>query len=156
MTEKELRDAIVERARLAGWSATYFPKVPVKYDRQPVRWMTPVGGDGKGWLDMMFVRERVLAVEIKARKDSYDRKLPPEQQTWLDRWRIAGVRAFVWTPADLDDGTIDTELTTFIRRDPIVRPDVVRTSTGHIPGDYPGPPPEPRVSKPPAVEMRGI
>lgn len=121
MTEKELLGAIVERARGLGWRVARFPKVPVKYDRQPVRWMTPVEADGKGWLDLLLVRERVLAVEVKARQDSYDRVLPPEQQAWFDAWRIAGVRAFVWTPADWTDGTVDTELALVQRRDPVVR-----------------------------------
>lgn len=145
MTEKELLGAVVERARATGWRVARFPKVPVKYDGQPVRWMTPVQADGKGWLDLLLLRERVLAIEIKARLDSYDRKLPPEQQAWFDAWRIAGVRAFVWVPANLDDGTIDAELSLVLRRDPIVR-DV----------EHPGPPPEPPVRKPPAIEFRGI
>lgn len=151
MTEKELLGAIVSRAQGLGWSVARFPKVPVKFPGQPVRWMTPVQADGKGWLDLLMVRERVLAVEVKAREDSYDRHLPADQQAWFDRWRIAGARVFVWTPADWREGHVDEELATVLRRDPIVR-----TESGHIPGDYPGPPPEPRVRKPPAVEFRGI
>lgn len=120
MTEKELLDAVVERARGLGWRVARFPKVPVKYPAQPVRWMTPVQADGKGWLDLLLVRERVLAVEIKAAEDSSDRRLPPAQQEWFDAWRIAGVRAFVWRPDDWRDGTVDRELADVIRRDPIV------------------------------------
>ena len=121
MKEKELLDAIVERARFCGWRVARFPAVPVKYPNQPVRWITPATADGKGWLDLLLLRERPLAIEVKARDDSYDRRLPPDQQAWFDAWRIAGVRAFVWRPEDLDNGTIDAELSLVLRRDPIVQ-----------------------------------
>lgn len=118
MTEKELRDGVVEVAQAAGWSAFWVPKVPVKFQGQPVRWMTPIGGtDSKGWLDLLFVRERVLAVELKARERDRGWHVTPEQQRWIDRWRIAGVRAFVWGITDWTDGTIDRELTEHRRRD---------------------------------------
>ncbi len=123
MTEKELLRAIVERAQSLGWAVARFDKVPVKYPGQPLRWLTPVSADGKGWLDLTLLRERVIAAEIKARQDSADRKLPAAQQAWFDRWRIAGQTAVVWTPADWQDGTVDAELARVARRDPIVRDD---------------------------------
>jgi hypothetical protein len=125
--EKELLDAIVERARFCGWRVARFPAVPVKYPGQPLRWMTPATADGKGWLDLLLLRERPLAIEIKAAADSSDRRLPIDQQAWLDAWRLAGVRAFVWRPEDLDNGVIDGELSLVLRRDPIVVPAEVAT-----------------------------
>jgi hypothetical protein len=120
VTEKELLGAVVELARALGWRVARFPKVPVKYPAQPVRWMTPVEADGKGWLDLLLLRERPLAVEIKAREDSYDRRLPDAQQAWYDAWRVAGVRAFVWTPEDWRDGTVERELADVVRHRPPV------------------------------------
>lgn len=100
MTEKELRDSIVEAARAAGWAVMFVPKVPVKYQGQPIRWMNPIGGDGKGWLDLFLLRERPLAIEVKARESGAGYHVTPEQQAWLDRWHVAGINAFVWTIRD--------------------------------------------------------
>ena len=138
MTEKELRDAVVHLARLAGWSVVWFPKVPVKRPGQSVQWQTPIGGDGKGWLDLVFHRERVLAVELKARQRDEGWTVTPEQQQWMDRWRIAGCRAYVWGISDLDDGTIQRELTEVRRRDPVVYendPELVVTDDAVIHAD---------------------
>jgi len=120
VTERELRDAIIGAARAAGWAVHYTPKVPVKFPGQPVRWTTPIGGDGKGWLDLTMLRERILPVEIKARSQDAGYHVTAEQQQWIDRWAVVGVRAFIWTPRDWQDGTIDRELTRHDRQHRIV------------------------------------
>lgn len=110
MTEKELRDAVIEAARTAGWRVAFWPKVPVKYQGQPVRWMTPIGGDAKGWLDLFMIRERPLPVELKGREQDAGYHVTPEQQQWIDAWSLIGVRALIWTPRDWPDAIL-AELT---------------------------------------------
>lgn len=124
MKEKEFRDHVVELARTLGWSVNWFPKVPVKYPGQALRWTTPVMGDGKGWLDLFMLRERPLAVELKA-TETGGVHVTPEQQEWLSRWHTAGVDAFVWTPRMLGEGgQIETEL----KRRERYRPPIVLAS----------------------------
>lgn len=114
---KELQQGIVDLARTLGWRVAHFRSVPVKYPSQPLRWMTPVQADGKGFPDLILVRERVVAVEIKGDGDS----LKPEQEAWLTAFRIAGIQAYVWGPGEWGDGgVIETELQRRDRRFPSV------------------------------------
>lgn len=119
MTEKDLRDSVIQAARAAGWAVMWVPKVPVKYPGQPLRWTTPVGADGKGWLDLFLLRERPLAVEIKAASGEKDRP-SPDQQRWIDRWHVAGVTAVVWRPDDWPDNVL-AELGRHERYRPAIR-----------------------------------
>jgi hypothetical protein len=109
VTEKALIDAIVKRARGLGWKVARFPKVPVKYPGQPLRWMTPVAADGKGWPDLLLVRERIVAAEIKA-AETGGKVVQPEQEDWLRAFRQAGAVARIWTPKDWREGHVDQEL----------------------------------------------
>ena len=140
MTEKELRDAVVEAARAAGWTVAWWPKVPVKFTGQPVRWTTPIGGDSKGWLDMFLARERPLPVELKAREQDAGFHVTREQQEWIDRWAIMGVQALIWTPRDWPDNVL-AELTRRERFRHVVRDEL---ADGRPPR-----PPEPKVYAPP-------
>lgn len=45
---------------------------------------------------------RFLMVELKSRRG----RLPEHQELWFDVLRDAGVEVHVWTPRELDDGTI--------------------------------------------------
>lgn len=109
MDEKRLLGAIVARAQMLGWKVARFPKVPVAYPGQPVRWMTPVAADGKGWPDLVLVRDRIIAAEIKA-AETGGMVVSPEQRDWLRAFRIAGAEAVVWTPSDWRDGTVEQAL----------------------------------------------
>ncbi len=62
-------------------------------------WRTPVQGDGKGFPDLVLVKNRVLMVELKAGKG----KATPDQVDWLDALQFAGIETHVWRPADFDD-----------------------------------------------------
>lgn len=105
MTERELLGAVVARARLQHWKVAHFHTVQAVVGGKK-RWMTPVAADGKGFPDLLLVRERVLAVEIKGG----GHRPTKEQDAWLTAFRLAGVRVAVFQPQDLDNGAIDAEL----------------------------------------------
>lgn len=97
----QLQKAIVATARALGWRVAHFP--PVQTERG---WRVPVGADGKGWPDLVLVRERVLVLEVKGAGDY----LKPEQEMWLGAFRLAGVTALVATPVMWAEGAIEAEL----------------------------------------------
>ena len=60
--------------------------------------MTPVGADGKGFPDLVLVRERVIYAELKAKSGS----IRPDQKIWIERLQQAGAEVYVWRPKDLE------------------------------------------------------
>jgi len=60
-------------------------------------WRTPVSGPlGRGWPDLVLVKDRVLFVEVKAA----DGRLRAEQADALRVLSLAGAEVHVWRPAD--------------------------------------------------------
>lgn len=92
ISEAALLSHVLELAHMLGWKCAHFRAALTKHG-----WRTPVQGDGKGWPDLVLVRDRVVVAELK----SDTGRLTPEQQTWLDRFTAAGIEAFVWRPDDL-------------------------------------------------------
>lgn len=90
-----LQRGIIDRARTLGWSAAHFHPLQGKDGR----WLTPVAADGKGFVDLILTRERLVAVEVKGDGDS----LGPEQREWRDRFLNAGVEWYCWSPRDFPD-----------------------------------------------------
>jgi VRR-NUC domain len=116
VTGRELQTGIVELGRTLGWTMAHFKPVLAHYPGSRKQWMTPVAADGKGFPDLLAVRERVIAIEVKGDGDS----LKPEQERWLTAFRIAGIEAFVWTPKQWGEGgEIETELQRRNRRFPV-------------------------------------
>lgn len=111
---------IVDLGRTLGWRVAHFKPVLASYPGARKQWMTPVAADGKGFPDLLLVRERVIAVEVKGDGD----RLRSEQQAWLDAFGIAGIETFVWTPKQWGPaGEIETELKRRHRRYPAIRED---------------------------------
>lgn len=106
MKEKDLLGSIIEQARARRWKVAHFASAPIMRGGRIV-WMTPVQADGKGFPDLLMVRERVLAVEVKGGSH----KPTVEQSDWLIAMRMAGATTAVWTPREWDDGTVIEELT---------------------------------------------
>jgi hypothetical protein len=105
MTEAELQDNIVTLAHLFGWKAAHFRPA-----RTSQGWRTPVGYDGKGWPDLVLVRERVVYVEVKG--SSASARLTPEQIAWREWLSDAGAEWHLWTPADWTESTVEAVLRT--------------------------------------------
>ena len=99
MTETQLQTAVIDTAHLFGWIVAHFR--PAQNSRG--EWRTPVGGDGKGFPDLVLVSDRGVAfAELKSAKG----RLRAEQQMWRDALFAADADVFVWRPKDWDDGTI--------------------------------------------------
>lgn len=93
MPEDVWQDQVLAVARQFRWRVAHFRPALTKHG-----WRTPVAADGKGFPDLLLVRDRVLAVELKADAG----KLTADQQTWLDSFTTAGIETHVWRPADYE------------------------------------------------------
>ncbi len=91
MTEAAFQLQVLQLARLCGWRVAHFRPA-----RTAKGWRTAVSGDGKGFPDLVLVRERVLFLELKT--DSG--RLTAEQAAWQAALQAAGQLALVWRPAD--------------------------------------------------------
>lgn len=101
LTGRELQRDVINLARMLGWKVAHTPPV------ETVRgWRTPtLGSEGKGFPDLLMVRDRVIVAEIKGSD-----RLSREQEGWLTAFRMAGVTAYVWTPESWESGEIDNVL----------------------------------------------
>jgi hypothetical protein len=106
----EFQKAIIAMARLYGWRVAHFTAVRTEHG-----WRVPVAADGKGFPDLILVRDRLVAVEVKGGGN----RPTPQQQEWISALRIAGVETYVWTPTEMDDGTVQTILAARGRPDPM-------------------------------------
>ncbi len=95
---KELQKSVITFARSKRWHCVHFPSVETKQG-----WRTGVAADAKGWPDIILVRDRLVAIEIKGDGDS----LSAEQREWGDRLQRAGVEYYVVRPKDWRNGTVD-------------------------------------------------
>lgn len=97
---KPLQKAIVAEARRQGWLVAHFYAV----ETTNRGWVTPVAADGKGFPDLLLVRDRVIAIEVKGDGD----RMSPDQVKWQQAFSMAqGTQFVVATPAKWRDGTID-------------------------------------------------
>lgn len=101
MTERELQDWIVAAARLLGWRVAHYRPARTAHG-----WRTPVSYDGRGLPDLLLARDRIVFAEIKVGRN----RLSPEQTTWLEVLREAGVEAHVWTDKDWVSGVVEDVL----------------------------------------------
>ncbi len=101
MTEAELQECVIATAHLFGWRVAHFRAAQTKHG-----WRTPVAADGKGFPDLVLVRDRVVFVELKAERG----RTSPEQLDWLAALANAGAEQYVWRPSDWADGTIEAAL----------------------------------------------
>lgn len=92
MLEEELLRRVLLLARVNGWRS-YHPRP----GRTKDGWATPVQGDGKGFVDVVLVRERVLWIELKRESGRQSR----EQKEWAAALEEAGQEFYLWKPSDL-------------------------------------------------------
>jgi hypothetical protein len=101
MSESELSECIVQLGRLFGWRIAHFRPAMTKQG-----WRTPVAADGKGFPDLVLVRDRVVYAELKSTKGT----LSNDQVDWSGSLIGAGAEYYVWRPLDWEDGTIESVL----------------------------------------------
>ncbi len=95
---RELQKGIIELARRLGWRVAHTPPIPTERG-----WRTAVAADGKGFPDLLMVRDRVIVAEVKGDTD----RMKKEQHEWLSAFRLAGIAAHVWTPESWRSGEIE-------------------------------------------------
>jgi hypothetical protein len=93
VNEASLQAAVVDLAHAYSFKAAHFrPAQTAK------GWRTPVGGDGRGFVDLVLAKPgRVLFVELKADAG----RLTAQQKEWVEV-----LDAKVWRPADWHSGEI--------------------------------------------------
>jgi hypothetical protein len=99
VSEADLQRAIVDLARLRGWTVAHFRRARLDNGRT----ITPVAADGAGFPDLVLVRDRVVFAELKSERG----RLAPAQIMWRDRLLAAGAEWHVWRPADWPDLVLD-------------------------------------------------
>lgn len=95
MTERQWQRFVMDLASLNGWMVAHFRPALTAAGN----WVTPVSGDGKGFPDLVLVRERVVYAELKTDTG----RLSLEQELWLDALSAAGADARVWRPRDEEE-----------------------------------------------------
>jgi len=96
ITEAEFQKQVTDLMDLLGWSWGHFRPARTQHG-----WRVPVSGPlGKGWMDLVAVREdRLLFAELKR-----DRKSRPRpDQTFVMTLLAPAAEVYLWTPDDFDD-----------------------------------------------------
>lgn len=101
MTEAELLTAVLDLATVLKWRTAHFRPA-----RTESGWRTAVSGDGKGFVDIVLVKNRVLFIELKSMSGRQSR----EQAEWMIDLRAAGANYRLWNPSDWTSGVIEKEL----------------------------------------------
>jgi hypothetical protein len=90
--EADFQRAIIQLAQLKGWRVAHFRKA----QNGKGQWRTPVAADGKGFPDLVLVRDRVIFAELKTDRGT----LTPDQTEWQHALARAGAIAAVWRPRE--------------------------------------------------------
>lgn len=84
MTEADFQRTVIDAAQALGWMCAHFRPAQTAQG-----WRTAVSADGKGFPDLVLVRDRVLFIELKADRG----KQTADQRAWqhqihraLNRW----------------------------------------------------------------------
>ena len=91
-TEEEFLRAVLALAKDRGW---------LSYHARPAmsrggKFLTAVQGSGKGFPDLVLVRDSVVWAELKTATG----RLRPEQAGWIAQLKLARQAVFLWRPAD--------------------------------------------------------
>jgi hypothetical protein len=95
MTHKQMQSGLEELAHTLGYKIAHFRPAM----RRDGSWVTPVSGDGKGWLDDILAKEGMplVIIELKTEGDT----LTPEQKMWFNLLNLVpGIRVLVVYPHD--------------------------------------------------------
>jgi hypothetical protein len=99
LSERDFQKAVVELAQLRRWRVAHFHRVHVQRKDGSHAWMTPVAADGKGFPDLVLVRDRVVYAELKRRGGVAS----AEQHHWADALKAAGQEVHQWDPGDWEE-----------------------------------------------------
>jgi hypothetical protein len=94
--EEEFQREVVKLARQCGWRVAHFRRVRVQRKDGSCYYETPVQADGKGFVDLVCVRDRTVYMELKSETG----RLTPDQGEWVAALQSAGEEVYVFKPRD--------------------------------------------------------
>lgn len=89
-SEASFQTAVIGLAQALGWRVAHFRTSL----NQRGAYQTAVAGDGKGFPDLVLVRDRVVFAELKTDIGS----MSPDQKLWGAALQAAGVEWHLWRP----------------------------------------------------------
>lgn len=89
-SEASFQTAVIGLAQALGWRVAHFRTSL----NQRGAFQTAVAGDGKGFPDLVLVRDRVIFAELKTDIGS----MAPDQKLWGAALQAAGVEWHLWRP----------------------------------------------------------
>jgi hypothetical protein len=92
--EAAFQQQVIQLARLRGWRVFHARKA----QNSRGDWRTPVAADGKGFPDLVLVRDRVIFAELKTDTG----RIMASQIAWHEALEDAGAIVRVWRPRDWD------------------------------------------------------
>jgi len=97
LTEAQWMTQVIDYAHLRHWYVAHIGRAQTPNGR----WLTPVQADGKGFPDLLMVRDtRMVVAELKAKRGY----ATSNQRTWLELLdHVTGVEAFLWRPNDFQE-----------------------------------------------------
>lgn len=103
--ERTFQLQVIDLAHVYGWKAAAIRTVLVKRPDESCYHETPMGADGKGWLDLFLVNPTGAPGRIWrccAELKLADKHPQPDQKLWLQWHEKTGTPSFVWRPVDLN------------------------------------------------------
>lgn len=96
VSEKEFTAQVIKYAKLNGWRVLHIRPARRGTDGD---YRTPVAGDGKGFPDLLMLREeRMVIAELKVKT-----KKTPAQVAWLQAFMLVTEDVFTWHPWEWDE-----------------------------------------------------
>lgn len=95
-SEKEFQHRVIAFARSRGWGKIAHFRPARVMRRGKETYETPIAEDGKGFVDLVLLRERLVVIEAKVKK----RKRSRWQLEWAAAFQRAGVEYYCWYPED--------------------------------------------------------
>lgn len=93
-TEDQFLGWVIDRAHLSNWYVAHQRPAMTVHG-----WRTAWQADGKGFPDLVLVRDRVIFAELKADRV---KRLQAEQAEWHERLEAADAEVYTWRPSDRD------------------------------------------------------
>ncbi|MFA5048910.1 MAG: hypothetical protein WC516_07855 [Patescibacteria group bacterium] len=98
VSEESFQRTVIDLAHTYGYKVAHFRKAR----KSNGDWITPVGADGKGWLDLILAnkdKRDFIVAELK----SEDGKMTKEQKMWFGTLKQCCHSVYVWRPSDYED-----------------------------------------------------
>lgn len=95
-SEAKFQEDVIDHAHTTGWRVAHFRKVRILRKDGSYYFETPVAADGKGFLDLELMRERMVKIELKVGKNV----MTEEQKVWFNLYQRAGIEVYCFYPRD--------------------------------------------------------